>query len=170
MSDNPFATEKAWDVMDGSILSHGDYVCTISVDEGGDANSSGGHPQVVLQLTDDAGAGFITDWIVVIPSTIGKWVQLTDAAGIERPGDDEVTPEGTGYRFKASYLKKVDGKKVGVIVRQEPNRQDPTKPPKDRVKGYVPADQIVPTGASDVTTTADNNAFASAQADDKIPF
>jgi hypothetical protein len=167
---NPFVSEQAWEVNEGSILGHGDYVCTIEIDEKGDANSSGGHPQVVLQLQDDGGAGFITDWIVVIPSTIGKWVQLTDAAGIDRPADDEVKPEGTGYRFAASYLKKLDGKKVGVIVRSEPNRQDPTKPPKDRVKGYVPADQIVPTGQSDVTTTADNNAFSGAAADDKIPF
>jgi hypothetical protein len=167
---NPFASEQAWEVNEGTILGHGDYVCTISVDENGDKNSSGGHPQVVLQLTDDAGAGFITDWIVVIPSTIGKWVQLSDAAGVDRPGDDEVTPEGTGYRFSGAYLKKIDGKKVGVIVRSEANRQDPTKPPRDRVKGYVPADQIVPTGSSDVTTTADNNAFSNAAADDKIPF
>jgi hypothetical protein len=166
---NPFASEQAWEVNDSPILGHGDYVCTINVKDG-KGNSSGGHPQVEINLEDDGGAGYITDWIVVIPATIGKWVQLTDAAGVDRPADDEVTPEGTGFRFKASYLVKLDGKKVGVIVRSEPNRNDPTKPPKDRVKGYVPADQIVPTGSSDATTTKDNNAFAAKAADETIPF
>jgi hypothetical protein len=169
---NPFQTEKPWEVSEGTILSKGDYVCTITKADP-EGNSSGGHPQLEVTLEDDGGQGFITDWIVVIPSTIGKVVQLTDAAGVDRPEDDEVVPEGTGFRLSNSYASKLVDKKVGVLVREEPNRQDPTKPPKDRVRGYVPADQIKPT--SDVTPAGAAAQFShsgapSTNVDDEIPF
>lgn len=173
-STNPFATEAAWDVSD-TILSQGDHLVEI-LEVDGTGNSSGGHPQIELKSGNADGS--IRDWIVVIPTSIGKVVQLTDAVGLDRPTDEQVTEEGTGYRLDPTYLGQLIGKKVGVIVRTEPNRNDPSKT-RDVVKGYVPAGKIAksdianPSGDFDPTapTTVGASQFQSAlPADEDIPF
>lgn len=177
---NPFATEEAWDVNTGTFLGIGDHVCEVREIDG-TGNSSGNHPQIEVKVAN--GDGEIRDWIVVIPSTIGKVIQLTDACGLRRPNDEEVVPEGTGFRLADAYLQQLVGKRVGVIVRGEPDRNDPQRI-RERVKGYVDAGKIA---ASDVTPSGPNTAdqstvvegpngpmtfpsAAAAKNDDPIPF
>jgi hypothetical protein len=161
MSDNPFKSEKAWSVNEGSgvILPAGDHVVEV-LDADGEGTSSGGYPQ--LEVKCGNADGEIRDWIVVIPSTIGKVVQLTDAAGVDRPTDEQVVADGAGYRLDAKYLDQLVGKKVGIIVREEPDRNDPSRT-RTRVKGYVPSGQIA---ASDVPSGPAQQQIA----DDDIPF
>jgi hypothetical protein len=163
MTDNPFATEKAWNVSEGGgILPAGEHVVQI-VDVEGDGNSSGGYPQIVVNAGNDEGT--IRDWIVVIPSTIGKVVQLTDAAGLDRPSDAQVDADGAGYRLDPRYLDKLVGKQVGVVVRDEPDRQDPTRT-RQRVAGWVPVGAVK---KSDVASDG-FEPVAPAVDDDDIPF
>lgn len=176
MSANPFATEQAWDV-GGGFLGKGDHICEVlEIDGSPTQTSSGGHPQIEVKVGN--GDGEIKDWIVVKENTIGKVVQLTDACGVERPTDAQVRPEGTGYRLDPAYLATLVGKKVGVIVREEPNKLDPTAPPRDRVKGFVPVHKIKAPADIPVDTSgyAPTEAFgatfpsAVANAEDDIPF
>lgn len=134
---NPFANEEAWNVS-GGFLGSGDHVVEI-LEIDGTGNSSGGHPEIHLKVGN--GEGEIQDWIQVTQNSIGKVVQLTDAAQIERPSDDDVRAEGTGYRLSEAYLNKLLGKKLGVIVRPEQDRMNPGQT-RDRVKGYVLAEKI----------------------------
>jgi hypothetical protein len=165
MTENPFATEQAWSVSEGtgSILPEGDHVVEILSCEGS-GTSSGGYPQLELQVGNADGQ--IRDWIVVIPSTIGKVVQLTDAAGLERPNEAQVLSEGPGYRLDPKYLDQLVGRQVGVLVRQEPDRNDPTRM-RDRVKGYVTAGSIA---KSDIPQDPSIPASPSVVDDDDIPF
>jgi hypothetical protein len=139
MSNNPFATAEAWDVSTGTILPARPepYLCTIR-EMDGTGTSSGEHPQITVKAGNDEGE--ITDWIVVIPSTIGKMVQLAEAVGIPRPTDEQVRPDGTGFRLHPEYLAAFVGKQVGVVVRAERDNKDATKM-RDRVKGYVTPDK-----------------------------
>jgi hypothetical protein len=133
---NPFATEEAWTV-GGSILKARPqpYLCKI-LEVDGAATSSGGFPEIDVKVGNEEGE--ITDWIVVIPATVGKVVALTDAVGLDRPTDAQVKPDGEGFRLHPDYLAKLVGKDVGVYVHEERDRQDPTKM-RDRVRGYCPA-------------------------------
>jgi hypothetical protein len=134
---NPFAEAEAWDVSGGQILSARPepYLCTIeSVD--GTASSSRGNPQIDVKLV--ANEGSITDWVVVLPQTLGRVVQLTDAVGLPRPKDEEVAPDGEGFRLHPQYLASMVGKQVGVFVNAERDQMDPTKM-RDRVRSYCPA-------------------------------
>jgi hypothetical protein len=130
---NPFANAEPWDVQkersSAAILGKGGYVCRVTdVDQEGENRvTSRGNPQFVVQLADEGSQGEIRDWIVVNDKTIRKVAQLTDAAGIRRPKDIEVTPEGPGYRFSDDYLKLLIGQRLGVWVDEEPKRDDPTQ-------------------------------------------
>jgi hypothetical protein len=166
MTENPFATASAWDVRSGNMLPAGDHVCEIYDIEGG-GNSSGGYPQIELRVGNADGE--MRDWIVVLPSTVGKVVQLTDAVGVDRPAPEQVKQEGAGFRIDARYLDQMHGKKVGVMVRSEPDNRNPGQY-RDRIVGYVPASDIA---QSDITSASDTAAFsggAAAAQDDKIPF
>lgn len=74
---------EAWEASD--ILPPGTHkVEVIKAEEG---TSSGGHPQLELELrayTGEHQDGTIRDWIVVIPSTAGKVKQILEAFGIEK--------------------------------------------------------------------------------------
>jgi hypothetical protein len=162
-SENPFATEEAWSVSTGGILPAGEHLVEIYEVEG-DGTSSGGYPQIVVKASNADGS--ITDWIVVIPSTIGKVVQLTDAAGLERPTDAQVEADGPGYRLDPKYVAKLVGKQVGVVVRDEADRNDPTKI-RQRVAGWV-APGVVK--KSDVPSDASDFQAPATVSDDDIPF
>jgi hypothetical protein len=109
---------------------------------------------------------------------VGKVLQLTNAVGlpIPQPGQD-FDDEGTGYRFRPTYVGLLVGKKVGVLVREEPDFKDSSKT-RDRVKGYCDISEVVesdvtPSGGFDphATTTVGGSEFQSAlPADDDIPF
>ncbi len=159
---NPFATAEPWGLNDGGgILPPGDHVVTVKDIETG--TSSGGHPQIIVSAGNDNGSA--RDWIVVIPTTLGRVTQLSSACGVPIPQDDEVTPEGTGFRLSESYLEKFVGKQVGVRMHQEPDRLDPQKM-RDRVSGWCPAADFI---GSDVPSNGAAAAFAPPVTDD-IPF
>jgi hypothetical protein len=168
---NPFATEEAWDVSNG-FLGSGDHVVEIREIDGS-GNSSGGHPEIHLRVGNNDGE--IQDWIQVTQNSIGKVVQLTDAAKIERPGDDDVRAEGTGYRLSEAYLNKLLGKTLGVIVRPEQDRMNPGQT-RDRIKGYVVAEKIkksdvpAPTGGPAAAFAGGGFPAAAPATDDDIPF
>jgi hypothetical protein len=159
---NPFTTAEAWEASTDTILSAGDHVVKV-MEIDGSGNSSGGHPQIELRMSNDLGS--LRDWIVVIPSTVGKVTQLFEALGLDRPTDDQVVQDATGWRFDPKYLDQAHGRQVGVIVREEPDRQDPTRM-RTRVKGYVKPDTI----GSDVTSPTAAQAFSQPKDDDSFPF
>lgn len=110
---------EAWEASD--ILPPGTHkVEVIKAEEG---TSSGGHPQLELELRAYEGEyqdGTIRDWIVVIPSTAGKVKQILEAFGIEKL---------VGYGaedFKS--------RKAQVIVRNELREGQE----RSRVKAYEP--------------------------------
>jgi hypothetical protein len=165
-NENPFASEKAWGISEGGggILPVGDHVVEIQ-DIDGAGYSSGGYPQIIVNAGNDEGT--IRDWIVVIPSTIGKVVQLTDAAGLERPTDEQVEADGPGYRLDPRYTDQLVGKQVGVVVREEPDRNDPSRM-RTRVGGWVPVSAVK---KSDVPSdTSGFEPVAQTVSDDDIPF
>ena len=58
----------------------------VTVDHVDEGTSSGGHPQLIIDFKNKAGAT-IRDWLVVIDSTTWKVKQLWDACGLEFPDD-----------------------------------------------------------------------------------
>lgn len=171
MSTNPFAKADAWEAS-GGFLTAGDHVCRVlAIDGTGD--SSGGYPQIEVKVGNADGE--IRDWIVVIPSTLGKVKQLYEAVGLPDPTEDEFQEEENGLRVSQAYLDQLLDKPIGVIVREEPDFNDPTKT-RDRVKAYVAASKIAKSDIpSDTAGLADTkvggHTFKSAIADDDdLPF
>jgi hypothetical protein len=159
---NPFTEETAWEVS-GDILPAGNHVVWIGSVDGGDEQwSRNGYPQIEVKASNDQGE--ITDWIVVIQSSIGKVVALTDAAGLPRPTDEQVREAREGFRLDAGYLQQLVGRQIGVIVREEPKRDDPSKM-RTEVRGWVPASRIAG-GAPDAGPMAGSSINES----DRIPF
>jgi hypothetical protein len=162
---NPFAQESAWDVSELPILPAGDHVVEVaSVD--GTGWSKNGYPQIEVKAKNDD--GMVTDWIVVIPSTIGRVVQLTEALGLDRPKDNQVSEDREGYRLDANYLKAMVGRKVGVIVRDEPRRDDPSKT-RTTIKGWVPVEKLNDSGTP-TGPVAMGKPGKPASDDDLLPF
>lgn len=167
---NPFA-DQPWETSGSPILSEGDHLVTLhSVD--GNGTTSGGHPQIEVKMGNAQGE--ITDWIVVIPTSLFRPVALFAAAGLEKPTDEQVVPDGTGYRIDPNYLGRLVGKQVLVIVRKEPDRNDPTKQ-RDRVKGYREPGDVASDVPADMSGLGGGTPVAAAAApgsvpDDDIPF
>jgi hypothetical protein len=156
VSANPFATEEAWEAGDSILVARPEpYLVDILEAEQG--TSSGGYPEIVVKTGNEEGQ--ITDWIVVTDATVGKVLMLTEAAGLDRPTDEQVSKVDKGWALDPKYVQQLIGKKVGVKVRAEKDQRDPTKT-RDRVAGYVPADKAS-------ATPAPSGAPA---ADDDIPF
>lgn len=163
---NPFATSEAWAPgSGGSILGPGNYVLDVlSVD--GAQDSTGGYPQLVVEFGNEDGT--VKDWLVLIQSAAGKTVALIEAAGLETPTDDQVAADGPGFRIDPKYLAQFEGKKVGVVIGEEPDRNDPTKM-RTRVQGYLTPDKINQELAPD-TTGLGNGSTPGTASDDDIPF
>jgi hypothetical protein len=173
---NPFATAEAWSP-GGSILTarKEPYLCTIREIEQG--TSSGNYPQLTVRFGNEEGE--ITDWIVT--KAVGKVVALAESAGVGRPNDQQVRPEGEGFVFHPDWIKSFEGKQIGVVVRQERDRTDPTRM-RDRVAGYTTPDKAQGpsagggagswTGGAQPTSAPGFQVGAGAQSaiDDDIPF
>lgn len=144
---NPFAVE-AWDATSAGAsdqyLRAGDHVVTV-VEADGTTTSSGGYPQVELRLENENGS--IRDWLVITPATYGKVAQVIQAVGAELP-DENTDISQDDHRIAQSYLDAHwIGKKVGIIARDEPAYNDPSKM-RTKIKGYVPVDKITPSAVS----------------------
>jgi hypothetical protein len=137
---NPFASAvesgEVWKVSTGIVLPVGNWV--VQIDRAEMSTSSGGHPQIELDLSSPDGS--IRDWLITDgtagPQKVGA---LIAAAGLEPPSDEQVR----GYELAASYLRAFIGKKVGAVVREEEKYSDPGKKTK-RVLGYLPPTSIKP--------------------------
>jgi hypothetical protein len=143
-----FGSADPWEVSTGTILSAGDHICDI-VEIDGSGTSSGGYPQIELRVQNADGSS--RDWIVITPSTQGKVSQLFRAVGIDPPGDGEFDPENG--RITAKCLDQLYAKKVGVIIRDEPDFKDPTRT-RQRIQGYVSVSKIAESDATPNGTTA----------------
>jgi len=145
---NPFRQAEAWEPQLDQMMPEGNHVATI--EEAQDGTSSGNYPQIELRLVNDKGA--IRDWLVITQVSIGKIVALATAAGVELPEDSDIA-DIASLRLKQSYIDKLVGKKVGVVIRSEPDYKDPTKT-RLRVQGYVDPSRIadapsdIPNGAA----------------------
>jgi len=165
-ASNPFASAEAWEVSTERILGDGNHVVKITGAE--DGSSSGGHPQIELQLANDQGE--IRDWMVITKASVGKVVSLATAAGVEIPSEDDIADTST-LRLKQAWIDKLVGKTVGIVVRDEPSFKDP-KRMISRVQGYVTPDRIKGYKDSDVTGAGDADPFASVKSkvDPEMPF
>lgn len=134
----------AWEA--GDILPAGHH--DIEVASAAEGQSTGGHPQLELELTATGGeyeGGRIRDWVVVIPSTAGKVKQVLEAFGVEVPN--------SSVRFGASDL---NGKRARILVREEPDQEGKLRA---RVKAYEPLEAV-----------ASSNGSTAKKDDDDLPF
>jgi len=157
---NPFQTAEVWDVSTEKILGEGNHIVDIKDAEVG--TSSGGHPEIRLQLANIDGE--IRDWLVITDATVGKVVALAQSAQVALPEDDDIED---GLQLKQVYVDRFVGRQVGIVVRMEKSFKDETKEGA-RVQGYVDPARIK---GSDVP--GNGNAFKHPQAkpDDKpVPF
>jgi hypothetical protein len=153
MSPSPFEQADAWEVQTERILPDGNHIVTI--EEANNGRSRNQHPQIELKLANPEGS--IRDWLVITESTVGKVVQLAQAAGVDVPGEDDIQQ---GLQLKDEWVFRLSGKTVGVVVREEPdNRPDHYGESRPRVQGYVEPARIKP---SDVTHPAAARQFANA--------
>lgn len=136
-----FNPDESWDA-GTQLLPKGDHVCEIREIQAGQSTSSGGYPMVVVRVGNEAGE--LKDWLVISsPATFGKFTALVLAAGIPEadwPKPDQDFDSSTG-RIKQEYADKLQGRKVGVVVRED---YDNSTPPKLRpeVAGYTDPTKI----------------------------
>jgi hypothetical protein len=159
---NIFKSTEAWDVSTERILGEGNHV--VEIKDARVGTSSGGHPQIELQLGNSEGE--IRDWLVITQASIGKVVALAQSADMALPDDDEI--EGDGLRLKQVYVDRFVGRQVGIVVRDEPSYKDPDKTV-SKVQGYVEPARLK---GSDVPD-ANGNAFrhpAPKPDDAPVPF
>jgi hypothetical protein len=136
---------EAWE--GGAILPPGTY--TVEVDDAKEGTSTGGHPQLELQLRaigGDQAGGEIRDWIIVTPQSAGRVKQMLSAL--------EVAGLDGKVRFEASDLV---GKRCKIVVRTEQyDGKD-----RSRVKAYETL------GGEPAGATTGNSAPS---VDDPLPF
>jgi hypothetical protein len=163
MSAFDFGSAEAWEQSTELPLSVGSHICTIKDPEMG--TSSGDFPQIELTVYNNQ--GFLRDWVVITPNTTGKVAQLYDSAGVERPDKGEYDPSTGRLTDKCVY--RLHGKQVGVVVRERPSRNDPTRNFRE-VAGYVHPSRVAGSSVSgaDVDLPIDTEGFPSS--DEKIPF
>jgi hypothetical protein len=156
---NPFQSTEPWEVSLDRMLPPGNHVVDIA--EAQDGTSSNDNPQIELRLANAEGA--IRDWLVITEGTVSKIVALAQAAGVPLPEDDDLAEPGISLRLKQSWIDKLFNKKVGIVIREEPDYKDPTKT-RSRVQGYVNYKRVL-------GSTAPNGAHtAAAKPTDDIPF
>lgn len=160
---NPFQQAEPWEVSLDTLLPVGNHVVTIA--EATPGESSGKHFQIELRLENQQGS--IRDWMVITPNSAGKVVALANAAHVDLPADEDVI-DTAKLVLSDSYVHQFVGQRVGVVIREEQDYQDPTKM-RLRVQGYVDPDRVKP--SSDVTSPVMTSSFRSAPAPNvEVPF
>ena len=130
---NPFKSTEAWDQAIDSYLPPGNHIVDIQVAE--DGTSSKGNPQIELRVGNPE--GILRDWLVITHATVGKIVQLAEAAGVPIPDDDDIADLET-LRLKQTWIDKLLGKRIGVVAREEIFNEKP----RTKVQGYVTPERI----------------------------
>lgn len=167
MAGFDFVGVEAWEG-GGGVLPAGDHVVKIDSIVAGE--SSGGWPQLTIEMSN--GQGSIREWMTLPQSGFGRIAQFTDALGLDRAAVQESmaavqAPNGPAVVFSEAFVRGLVGKSVGVIVREEPDRQDPSKT-RTRVKGFAPAANVAG-GPSGVTRESGGHT-AQAIPTDTVPF
>jgi hypothetical protein len=120
------------------VLPHGNYVVKIAEIE--NTTSSGGYPMLRITLENEQGRQW--DNLVISPAefSVQKLLGLIDSAEVRRPDATEGEIDTQNGRLSDAYVFMLQGKSVGVIVRdEEDNRPDHAGEVRPRVKGYVRA-------------------------------
>jgi hypothetical protein len=135
------------------LLPAGEYVVTIASAENSDTQN--GNPQIEVEVGNDLGTR--KDWIVYGSASdtngfgLRHVVGLFASAGVElKDADAKMEDNGQGGqrpRMTDAALKKLVGKKVGVVIKDEPAYDKATKRPDPsklvpRVQGYLKPDKV----------------------------
>lgn len=164
-----FTQEDAWS--DALILGPGIY--RVKVEDVDLGESSGGHPEVRLQLRARSG-GELRDWQAITSSTLGRWLQICDAFGIARPGQISVRDDnGNPTTEWAQHVAQLGNKEAWIYVVQG-QKNDGT--PRSEIQFYS-ANQPGPEGPNALMQTggevpADTRGLTQAQPaqDERVPF
>jgi hypothetical protein len=159
-----------WKVSGTTILPKGNYV--VNIDDVEVGRSKNGHPQLVIQLSCDDGE--IRDYRVITPASFGGVLNLAVASGAELTEDEKQHFKDNSGAPPMSWVKRLVGTKVGVVVDEKPKLNDPQYM-RSEVQGYVEAARIRKPGpkaapaASDVPS--DFSGFTPQPVpDDEVPF
>jgi hypothetical protein len=128
---NPFASAETWDVSTERWLQEGNYVVRITNAQ--DETSQNGRPKLRLEL--EASEGVHTDHIPYHSEFLRRVVGPFRAAGIQDPQPGEFDPNDE-CRLTEACRRRLIGKTVGVVIRNEADQNDPQKM-WPRVAGYV---------------------------------
>lgn len=162
---SPFESAERWDVSTDTLLPVGNHVVTIIQAENGTTRTSG-NPQIELKLENAQGS--MRDWMVYNEKLLGKVSSLYEAAGVQLPQTGEFNPEDH-CRLTQKCVDRLTSKKVGIVIREEPQRDDPTKM-RRVIKGYVTPDRITSDMPADTRGLPQAGQAASPVADDDLPF
>jgi len=128
---NPFAEAEDWDVSTERWLQEGNYVVKIVNTE--DESSQNGNPKLKVEL--EAPQGVHTDHVPYSCDFTRKIATLFRRAGAQDLGVGDFDPSDR-CRLTPQARKRLIGRTVGVVIRNEADQNDPAKfwP---RVQGYV---------------------------------
>jgi hypothetical protein len=174
-----FDSTESFDITNaaGQILKTGNYVAKITKAEGG--KSSGGHPQLELQL--EAPEGEVRDWIIYNNGFGQKKLKgLMTKLGLN-PTQEQKDEMATTGLLPDALVSVFAGKTVGIQVREEPSYKDPSKlrstvhaygTPAEIQAADAPPPPVAVTAPADdwAGTTPASAGFAAPGADDDIPF
>lgn len=154
-----FENTPAWEVSTSTLLPVGNHVVTVDVAES--TKTRNDNNQIELSLSNAQGS--IRDWVVYAEENgVAKVVALFGAAGQALSNEDQ----DENGQLTPACVARLDGKKVGIVINEEPDYKDATKT-RRRVKGYVAPGQV---DADVPIDTSGLPAVSSQGADDDIPF
>jgi hypothetical protein len=116
-----FGAEEAWEPKDAILPP--DWTGEVIIDDVEAEESSGSHPQVRLQLRATNGDGELRDWITITPNSLGHWLQICEAFGVENPGQiairdnedrDQNFPAGRPTKAWLEHILKFGGRTAHI--------------------------------------------------------
>lgn len=116
-----FGKEEAWEPKDAILPP--DWRGEVEVADIEAEESSGNNPQVKIQLRATNGDGEIRDWITLTPNSLGHWLQVCEAFGVDNPGQiairdkefvDQDFPNGRPTEAWLKHLLQFGGKRCHI--------------------------------------------------------
>lgn len=164
MTTFDFENADTWEVSTATLLGKGNHVCEIRDAMSG--RSSGGYPQVELEVFNENGSR--KDWLVYGDKGgygVQKVATLFRMAGAALSNSDV----GEDGLLAQGAVSRLNGKKVGVVVRDEEDRRNPGQT-RLRIKGYVDPSTIDTAQAVVASAGVSSRGASSPIADEDIPF
>jgi hypothetical protein len=165
-----FNNTESWDVSTGEYLMAGNHVVTIQDIEPG--KSTRDNPQI--RMTFGNANGIQKDRLTITEATFGKVVALAQATGVAPTEEEQAYFQENNGEPPASWLKRLLGKRLGIVVRMEDDQNGERNERTGevlqwaRVKGYVTAESIAP--SSDLGPAPQMAAQGGAAEDKSLPF